>query len=204
MTADVVERVVQPFFTTKEVGQGSGLGLSMVYGFAEQSGGRLEISSVVGQGTTVKLNLPKARQQARRAGTDRDRSPEASGAGERILVVEDQPNVRRLAKRILTQLGYDVLEAEDGAAALAQLSATLGVDLLFTDIVLPGGMSGIELAATAQTRHPGLRVLFTSGYAPDLVRREHGSHDGLLLVRKPFRKKDIAHMVRQALDVPVG
>ncbi len=104
----------------------------------------------------------------------------------------------------MTQLGYDVLEAGDADAALAQLLARPDTDLLFTDVVLPGGMSGVELAEAAQARYPGLKVLLTSGYAADLARRDHGSSKGLRLVRKPFQKKDLAHMIRQALDVSIG
>lgn len=203
MTTDVLDRAAQPFFTTKDAGHGSGLGLSMVYGFVEQSGGHLDIASVPGQGTTVRLFLPRATRRASSSIPDKERSSAVGGQGEKVLVVEDQPNVRRLARRILKRLGYDVLDAGDGRAALALLAETRDVDLLFTDVVLPGGMSGIELAEIAQTRHPRLRVLYTSGYSSDLALGKLRPDSEIQLIRKPFRKEYLARMVRQTLDAEV-
>lgn len=203
MTTDILDRAAQPFFTTKDVGHGSGLGLSMVYGFVEQSGGHLDISSVPEQGTTARLFLPRATRRAETPQLGEERSSEVAGKGEKVLVVEDQLKVRRLARRILTRLGYCVLDAGDGNAALALLAETLDIDLLFTDIVLPGGMSGIELAEAAQARYPELRVLYTSGYSPDLVLGKLQPDKEILLIRKPFRKEDLARIVRHALDAEV-
>ena len=194
MAADVLARAMQPFFTTKGAGQGSGLGLSMVYGFAEQSGGHLDISSVLGEGTTVRLWLPKAQRHIQATKIDDDQARKLGSTGKRVLVVEDKPDVRRLAKRILSKQGYDVLEAGDGSAALALL-ADIDVDLLFTDIVLPGGMSGVDLAELAQARHPGLKVLYTSGYAPEAVFADQAPREDILLIRKPFHSDELARTV---------
>jgi PAS domain S-box-containing protein len=204
MTADVLDRAAQPFYTTKDVGYGSGLGLSMVYGFVEQSGGHLDISSVPEQGTTVRLFLPRATRRAKTPPPGEERSSGGACQGEKVLVVEDQPNVRKLARRVLKRLGYDVLDAGDGSAALALMAETNDIDLLFTDVILPGGMSGIELANAAQARHPGLRVLYTSGYSPDLVLGKLQFDKDILLIRKPFRKEDLARMIRHALDAEVA
>jgi len=200
MAPEIVERAIQPFFTTKEEGHGSGLGLSMVYGFVKQSGGHLEISSRVGRGTVVRLYLPKAETDAREADTPAPRSTAMDGAGERILVVEDKAAVRRLATRILTRLGYEVLEAADGRAALESLDVGPKVDLLFTDVVLPGRISGADLAREARARHPKLKVLYTSGYANNTVLEDDSSHDGIRLIKKPFAKENLARMVRHALE----
>lgn len=202
MADDVVGRAIQPFFTTKSAGQGSGLGLSMVDGFVEQSGGRLEISSAPGRGTTMRVYLPRLAEQ------DGDRKPiearpaDCGGHGERILVVEDQPKVRRLACRMLERLGYDVLQSDTAAGALDILSDEAGIDLLFTDVVLPGGMSGIELADAARQTRPGLRILYTSGYAPELVLDANSADQGAPLVSKPFQSDDLARMVRRVLELP--
>ncbi|MGI9498955.1 MAG: response regulator, partial [Geminicoccaceae bacterium] len=203
MGSDVQARAVQPFFTTKAVGQGSGLGLSMVYGFAEQSGGHVDLSSKVGSGTTVRLFLPRSFRWMERPNDTAIFAPAATKLGEQILLVEDQPAVRRLAKRILTRQGYDVLEAPDGKAALGILADHADVDLLFTDVVLPGGMSGVELAAAAGADRPGLKVLYTSGYAPERILKDLGHGRDSLLVRKPFDADDLIRLVRQALDQPM-
>jgi len=202
MPPEIVKRAIQPFFTTKGVGHGSGLGLSMVYGFAKQSGGHLEIYSSRGQGTAVRLYLPKAEMDAREADAPTPRPTATGGKGERILVVEDKADVRRLATRILTRLGYDVTEAADGKAALRSLATGTKVDLLFTDVVLPGTLSGADLAKEAQARHPGLKVLYTSGYANNTVLQGDLSRDGIRLIEKPFAKESLARMVRHALDNP--
>ena len=202
MDGDIQARAIQPFFTTKTVGQGSGLGLSMVYGFAQQSEGYLDISSEVGKGTTVRLFLPRSSQPIRRADGVEALMPALDRPGEQILLVEDQPAVRRLAKRILVRQGYDVLEAPDGKSALRIMADHADVDLLFTDVVLPGGMSGVELAARAEADHPGLKVLYTSGYAPERVFNDLG-HDRVgQLVRKPFDTDELVRSIRQALDQP--
>ncbi|WP_299626995.1 response regulator [Pelagibius sp.] len=200
MSPEVAERAIQPFFTTKEVGQGSGLGLSMVYGFAKQSGGHLEISSKLGSGTAVRLYLPRATKGAVEVETDAQWMSEANGKGERILLVEDQTDVRKLARRLLTRLGYVVFEARDGVAALSLLDDLVDVDLLFTDIMLPGGIGGEQLAREARARCPKLKVLYSSGYARSAARSINDPDGAIPLVNKPFVMKDLAGAVRRTLQ----
>ena len=201
--ADLMAKVVQPFFTTKEVGKGSGLGLSMVYGFVKQSGGHVRIDSVEGRGTTIALYLPRA------DGNDAEtpeRGPEAGddativGGTETILVVEDDAAVRQVATSLLTELGYRVIEADNGANALAVLAQAEDVDLLFSDIIMPGGMNGVELARRAKANDPTLRVLHTSGYAAETVTGEDGVASTAELLRKPYQKQELARKIRQTLD----
>ena len=199
MTGDVIERAVQPFFTTKDAKHGSGLGLSMVYGFAKQSGGYFELSSSPGEGTSATLYLPRTHATADGGRNVSEGTEKLARKGERILLVEDDSRVRRMAKRILLALGYTVLEAEDGQVALALLKATPDIDLLFTDIVLPRELNGFELAAAARQLCPGLQILYTSGYAEDPLLRGRDSMDPIRLVRKPFQKEDLAREVGLAL-----
>jgi PAS domain S-box-containing protein len=200
MDAETLTKAVEPFFTTKEVGRGTGLGLSMVYGFVKQSGGHIKIYSELGQGTTVKMYLPRL------LGTVREQNDEnaavAIGAfgDEVILVCEDDEDVRAYSAEVLRELGYRVLEASDGAAALAVLKSHEAVDLLFTDVVLPGGLSGADLAKAASEIKPGLRTLFTTGYARNAI-VHHGRLDpGVELLTKPFSYADLASRVRDILD----
>ncbi|HET6518876.1 MAG TPA: PAS domain-containing protein [Geminicoccaceae bacterium] len=200
---ELLDHVFEPFFTTKEVGKGSGLGLSMAYGFAQQSGGLITIYSEPGCGTTLRLYLPRA---AARGGADREATgttaaddPMAGGL-ETVLVVEDDPEVRRLAVDRLSGLGYRVLQAGDGHAALALLEDQPEVDLLFTDLVMPGGMDGLALAEEARRRRPGLKVLYTTGYPERTVGRRRSVDDGARLISKPYRLAELADKVRRALD----
>jgi PAS domain S-box-containing protein len=198
MPEAIVDRAFEPFFTTKEVGKGSGLGLSMVYGFVRQSGGHVRISSAQGEGTTVQLYMPRGSGEpdpAPRTSADGD----PLGNGELILVVEDDRDVRRLVVKILGRLGYGSVEAADGEGALVLLDRRPDIDLLFTDIVLPGGTTGADLAREAQRRRPGMPVVYTSGYSRDAL-----SHDGRLdagvdLVEKPFEKAELAKVLNEAL-----
>lgn len=200
MTEEVAAEAVRPFFTTKEVGEGSGLGLSMVYGFVSQSGGHFVIKSEVGKGTTVRLYLPKAEQVPAAVLTeDAEQEARGDGAGERILVVEDRHAVRRTSRWMLAGLGYEVVEAVDGDEALKVLSADERVDLLFTDIVLPGSLNGLRLAREARTRNPDLKVLYTSGYAQDALRNDETDLDQIELILKPFTKNELARQVRKTL-----
>ena len=199
MSAVVAAEAVQPFFTTKKAGEGTGLGLSMVYGFVNQSGGHFEIDSAVGKGTTVRLYLPRAERADKTAVEEAGSAATRSGQGERILVVEDRHDVRRTARRILTGLGYDVLEAADGHEALGLLSEEDRIDLLFTDIVLPGDLNGLHLANEARVRHPELKVLYTSGFAQDALQDGDVNVDRIDLVRKPFTRNELALRVRQSL-----
>jgi PAS domain S-box-containing protein len=198
MAPEVLARAVQPFFTTKEVGKGSGLGLSMVYGFAKQSGGHLKIYSEAGHGCTVKLYLPRF-VGAAEATADAVRAAPA-GSGETILVVEDDELVRHYVVGQLRSLGYDVVEARDGAAALALLAAGRPIDLLFTDVMLPGGLLGPQLLEQARARLPGLRALFTSGYSEANVMPRQLSDNAIRLLQKPYSRQDLAAQIRAALD----
>jgi CheY-like chemotaxis protein len=201
MTPEVLDRAFEPFFTTKRIGRGSGLGLSMVYGFVAQSGGHISIDSAPGKGTRIRLLLPRAAAELPQPETPPAAAASHQGKGELILLVEDEPGVRQLATQLLEQLGYRFIEAGDGHAALAALAATPDVDLLFTDVVLPRGMNGIETARRARALRPGLRVLFMSGYAEGaLAAAAHGGEIDLL--HKPFRKAELAARLRRALAAP--
>jgi PAS domain S-box-containing protein len=199
MDADTVKRAFEPFFTTKPVGRGTGLGLSQVYGFAKQSGGHVKIYSEVGRGTTIKLYLPRLTHAI--GDTDvQPPLPVPEGAQETILVVEDDDGVRTYSVGVLRDLGYHVIEAPDGPSALRLLQDHGPVDLLFTDVVLPGGMTGAQLAAQARVMRPGLKVLFTTGYARNAI-FHHGRLDkGVQLITKPFSLADLAAKVRDVLD----
>jgi PAS domain S-box-containing protein len=183
---EVEERIFEPFFTTKEEKSGAGLGLSMVYGFAKQSGGHVALHSELGRGTTVDLYLPQTSFGVEAAAVQEvqgafDTVAEALAArGETVLVVEDNPRVRRVTVKRLTDLGYIVLEAEDGKAALEILEKEQSIDLLFTDVLMPGGMTGGDLARAAQHLRSGIRILFTSGYPSDAaIRERRGDSEGL-------------------------
>jgi PAS domain S-box-containing protein len=201
MSKEILERAFEPFFTTKGVGEGSGLGLSMVYGFARQSRGHVVIYSEPGHGTTVRIYIPGAFQEEE---TAEARPPEAKpnalrGRGETVLVVEDDTRVRRMTVARLQQLGYRVLEAANGPAALACLDQHPDVDLLLTDIVMPGGMSGTDLAAQVRTLRPDMQVVFMSGYAePDVVRQ--GQMAGSAWLKKPHTAAALAQTLRTVLD----
>lgn len=192
-------RVFEPFFTTKEKARGTGLGLAMVYGFIKQSGGHVSVYSEPGHGTTVRMYLPLASPRAAQesdAGADKN----ASGGSETILLVEDDELVRLYVRKELSSLGYRVIEAEDGPTALGILSTESHVDLLFTDVVMPGGLTGKQLADEACALRPGLKVLFTSGYTEDAI-VHHGRLDpGVQLLSKPYQRADLARAVRSALD----
>ena len=201
MSKEVLERAFEPFFTTKDVGAGSGLGLSMVYGFAKQSKGHLALYSEPGNGTTVRIFIPRALQEEE---AKDQRPPEVRpdalrGRGETVLVVEDETRVRRMTVARLQNLGYRVVEAANGPAALACLEQHPDVDLLFTDIVMPGGMSGTELAAQVRILRPDIQVLFMSGYAePDVVRQ--GQMAGSAWLKKPHTAAELARTLRTILD----
>lgn len=200
MTKDVVERAFDPFFTTKGIGQGTGLGLSQVYGFVRQSGGHVRIDSEPGHGTTVRLYLPR---QPAMAATEFPSTPGSVPRGirnETILVVEDEPDVRTFARDALRSFGYEVREAGDGKAALDIIEHEPQLRLLLTDIGLPGGLDGRELADAVRRRRPGLKVLFTTGYARDSGARNVRPDTGVAILPKPFNAADLARMVRAVLD----
>ncbi len=197
--ADILGQVIEPFFTTKGIGQGSGLGLSMVYGFARQSGGGVEVVSEIGQGTMVKLYLPRNAAKKADALTVVANAGNLVGGSEKILVVEDDPAVCRVAVSLLEELGYRVLKANDGPSAI-QVLKDEQVDLLFSDIIMPGGLRGDELATLAVKSYPELKVLHCSGYG-----LPRNLHDGIAIpehamLKKPYQIEDLATSVRQALD----
>jgi signal transduction histidine kinase/ActR/RegA family two-component response regulator len=203
MAPDLLDKVFEPFFTTKEVGKGSGLGLSMVYGFVKQSNGHIKIYSEVGHGTTVKLYLPQA---AGLVGPDKvtERGGDPERGGETILVVEDDPLVRQYVLTQIQSLGYSTLSASNGTEALAVIDSGKEIDLLFTDVIMPGSMNGRELAEAAIKRRPDMRVLYTSGYTENAI-IHHGRLDaGVLLLAKPYRRSDLATLIRAALVAPMA
>jgi signal transduction histidine kinase/CheY-like chemotaxis protein len=198
MTPETLEHVFEPFFTTKEVGRGTGLGLSMVYGFVKQSGGHVKIESEIGRGTTVKLYLPRyALGRSKVSPTMHEGMPMAEG--ETVLIVEDNPDLRRLTVRRLTMLGYQVCEADTGPAALALLDTKRHIDLIFSDIVLPGGMTGYELADRARERFPSSKVLLTSGYDTEGASAKDPTASNLKVLRKPYKQVELARSIREVL-----
>ena len=199
MPPDVVARAFDPFFTTKEVGKGSGLGLSMVYGFVEQSGGHVAIESEPARGTTVRIFLPRGKVRPRTAKARVTLGARSAAHGETILIVEDDDDVRHLVISMLTSLGYQTLEAQNGPSALAILETDQDVALMFTDIVLAGGMSGVELVRAARGHRPDIKVLYTSGYAEDALSQKGRLEDGVELVQKPYRRAELARKVREIL-----
>jgi PAS domain S-box-containing protein len=199
MPPEVLERVFEPFFTTKEVGRGTGLGLSMVYGFAKQSRGHVKIYSEVGHGTRVMVYLPRAAAAGEDAETAQPARAHPIGR-ETILVVEDSHPVRRVAVKILQGLGYQVREAADGPSALAILREPGEIDLLFTDLIMPNGISGQELLTRARALRPVLKALFTSGYSERFIKDKGSTEEGVALLSKPYRSQTLAEAVRGALD----
>lgn len=202
MTAEVKQRAFEPFFTTKGVGAGTGLGLSMVYGFAKQSGGYAQLYSEVDRGTCVRVFLPAAHKAPENAGkpaAEQWPKPNIPGGSEKILLVEDDPRVRRVAVSRLIGAGYEIVEAATGREALERLDEHPDIALLFTDIVMPGGMTGDELAGVVRTRNPGIKILFTSGYAePTIAGRELASSASWL--KKPYTARALMIRLRELLD----
>ncbi len=201
MPPDVIAKAFDPFFTTKPIGQGTGLGLSMIYGFAKQSGGQVRIYSEVGKGTTVCLYLPRHLGEADRA----EDLPELADApraeqGETVLVVDDEPTVRMLVTEVLEDLGYTAIEAADGPAGLKVLQSDVRIDLLVTDVGLPGGMNGRQVADAARVVRPELKVLFITGYAENAV-LSHGHLDpGMHVLTKPFAMEALASRIKELID----
>jgi len=203
MSAETLDRAVEPFYTTKGPGKGSGLGLSMVYGFAQQSGGGLSIDSAPGQGTRVSLWLPEASSAVEHKEQESLLSSGPTKGG-LVLVVEDDPRVRSFATRTLSGLGYRVLEAATGDAAARLLAAQQGIDLLFTDIVMPGEIGGRALARWAVGRRPGLRVLLTTGFADQLDQGDLDDGGGMPVLAKPYSRQQLEAAIRKVLDTSEG
>jgi nitrogen-specific signal transduction histidine kinase/ActR/RegA family two-component response regulator len=201
MPPEVVSRVFEPFFTTKQLGKGTGLGLSMVFGFIKQSGGHINVYSEPGKGTTFRLYLRRAEGEI--AMSDHVAAtvqPPAHRGGETVVLAEDNEKMRTVAARQLTDLGYRVLEAKDASEALGLLMTAQPVQLLFTDIVMPGGMDGMDLAREAVTRHPDLKVLLTSGFHEARLDRDELPVRHMRLLSKPYRKQELARVIREVLD----
>ena len=194
MAPEVLARVFEPFYTTKAEGRGTGLGLSMAYGFMKQTGGHIKLYSEPGHGTTVKLYLPRSMEdEAVRVEAAND---PVTGGTETILVVEDDPNVRTTVVDMLTQLGYRVLKAVDAQSALSVLESGVHIDLLFSDVVMPGPMRSVDLARCAKDMLPGLEVLFTSGYTENAIVHGGRLDQGVALISKPYRRDALARKVR--------
>ncbi|MDO9417834.1 PAS domain-containing protein [Pararhizobium sp.] len=198
MTPDIIEQVFEPFFSTKPEGKGTGLGLSMVYGFVKQSGGHVKIYSEVGQGTTVKLYLPRAA-----AAEDREVVLQAGpvvGGSEMVLVVEDDDEVRATVVELLGELGYRVLKAPNAQSALSIVESGMSIDLLFTDVVMPGTLKSSEMARMAKERLPNMAVLFTSGYTENSIVHGGRLDAGVELLSKPYTREALARKIRHVLD----
>lgn len=201
MPPEVLAKVFEPFFTTKDVGKGTGLGLSTVYGFAKQSDGHVTIRSAPEQGTTIKLFLPRFIEAAAQREAAVAIQQARPGNGQRILLVEDQPELRAHVHKLLTKMGYLVTAAEHGKEALALLDRGMAFDLLFTDVIMPGGINGQQLAEKVQQRDPHIKLLFTSGYpalAFEHLRLEEA--DSIRLLKKPYRSIELAEALSKVLD----
>jgi signal transduction histidine kinase/DNA-binding response OmpR family regulator len=198
MTPEVMERAFEPFFTTKPEGRGTGLGLSMVYGFVKQSGGHLKLYSEVGHGTTIKLYLPRA-MEAESAETKAELGP-IEGGTETILVVEDDSEVRTTVVEMVSELGYRVLKAVDAQSALVILQSGAPIDMVFTDVVMPGPMRSPELAKKAKELNPDIEVLFTSGYTENAIVHGGRLDAGVQLLSKPYSREELARRLRQLLN----
>lgn len=199
MAPEIRDRVFEPFFTTKESGRGTGLGLSMVYGFAKQSNGHVTIHSAPGTGTTVNLYLPRNDAATKIAEPVPAKAFDKTLKGELILVVEDDDRVRQLTLTRLKELGYEVLEAANGPEALTILEGARSVDLVFTDLVMPGGMSGYDLCEQIRKRDYNVKLLLTSGYAEESTRPDKLKWEHLSILSKPYRQADLARRIKQAL-----
>jgi CheY-like chemotaxis protein len=192
MTSEVAAQAFDPFFTTKEIGKGSGLGLSQVYGFARSASGHVKIDSKPGKGTTVEIHLSKSMERPMQAEPFKLAPIRAASGQETVLVVEDDPDVLGIAVSGRLALGYDVKTATDTREALTILHSNPGIDVLFSDVVMPGGMNGAQLAVEAQRIRPNLKVLLTSGYTVAGLTQDHGLPETLEVLRKPYRREELA------------
>ena len=205
MSPEILARVTEPFFTTKDQGKGTGLGLSMVYGFMKQSGGSLRLYSEEGHGTTVRMLFPCEAAKVEPEGAQPQRSMADKHGNETVLVVEDQIDVGDYAEAVLTEFGYTVLRAENADQALAILDgAGAKIDLLFSDLIMPGGMNGVMLAREVKRRRPRINVLLTTGYAESSIERVDARGAEFELIQKPYKRTELATKVRRVIDGPTG
>jgi CheY-like chemotaxis protein len=201
MSPDVLSHAFDPFYTTKPKGQGTGLGLSMVYGFAKQSGGQARIYSEVGAGTTVRIYLPRHRGKAEEELVEsRLPEPQRAESGGTVLVVDDEPSVRLLVTEILEDLGYSAIEAADSTAGLTVLRSDARIDLLISDVGLPGGLNGRQMADAAREGRPDLKVLFITGYAENAAISNGQLEPGMHIVTKPFAMDHLAARIQSILS----
>lgn len=199
MTQEVLTQVFEPFFTTKPPGKGTGLGLSMVYGFLKQSGGQVKIDSEPGAGTKVKLYLPRAKGPVSTNTVEEPIKAPPRGS-ETVLVVEDDDLVRQHVVSLLSSLGYAIIPKANGPEALIALQQHPEIALLFTDVIIPGGMNGRQLAKIAIDHKPNLRVLYTSGYTEHVIAHQGRLDPGVALLGKPYTRQDLARKIRDVLD----
>jgi signal transduction histidine kinase len=201
ISADVIDKIFDPFFSTKDIGKGTGLGLSMVYGFVKESGGAIHVKSVYGEGTQFLIYFPQSLSQALvHNNAEQPYSDDILRGHETILLVEDESDIRALTSDTIRQWGYTVLEAANGAEALELIQSTnQKIDLIFTDIAMPGGMNGVQMAARAQTLLPNVKLLFTTGYAAGTVPDMHFT-ERYLLINKPYRPFELMRILRKALS----
>ena len=201
MTPEVMAKAFDPFFTTKPTGEGTGLGLSMIYGFARQSGGQVRIYSEVGHGTTMCIYLPRYAEDAHSEEDATDSvQDDAHGDGEVVLVIDDEPTIRMLIAEVLAESGYAVIEAPDGPTGLKILDSTSRIDLLITDVGLPGGMNGRQVADAARVNRPNLKVLFITGYAENADIGQSRLESGMFVMTKPFQMELLAHRIREIIE----
>jgi PAS domain S-box-containing protein len=201
MKPEIVAKAFEPFFTTKPTGMGTGLGLSMIYGFARQSGGQAQISSEIGKGTAVRLYLPRCLDKAEEEGAPAKiaDAPRADSA-QTVLVVDDEPSIRMLVKEVLEDLGYSTIEASDGPAALKIMQSNIPIDLLISDVGLPGGLNGRQVADAARVARPDLKVLFITGYAETAALGHVHLDDGMHVMTKPFAMESLAKRIKDLLS----
>lgn len=198
MSSEIVARAFEPFFTTKARGRGTGIGLASIYGFVKQSGGNAKIYSELGRGTTVRLYLPRVDPENAPADVVA-RNEDLRGAGETVLVVEDNPELRELSLDRLRRLGYHVIAADSGRSALAALEVGTEIDLIFSDVVMPGGISGYQLARLAVEQFPLIKILLSSGYDAEVATEQDTSDSEYKVLTKPYKQADLARALRQAL-----
>ena len=203
MPPEVLARVMEPFFTTKEEGKGTGLGLATVYGFAKQSGGTVKLYSELGHGTTVRIIFPATQADVQDEAGPIGRTIDRHGT-ETVLVVDDRPEVAETARAILEDFGYTILTAHDAREAIDLLDGDARIDLLFSDLIMPGGMNSVMLARAARERQPRIRVLLTTGYAEASLERTDAGGSEFEVINKPYRRMDLVRRVRQMLDGPTG